>query len=217
MSEADYMTDQSHFLITGVTGARTDYGGKTSLATWWADTHGRAAFDVVIFANVKNDDAPEQHADAVVDDVEGIGRAIGDGAQFVTLSPTDHDWEAVSRRLKQFVQALPDDMSKFVVLDEGPELDEDAILWFVRVAGNGNSTKTLLLSQEPGAVPGRGQCILVWIGPVQENQRHVFRANKRENHFDAMREQHEPYHWSVLLGPEDTDRDHYRPVPEEYA
>lgn len=30
---AEYFRDRSHLLICGVTGARTDYGGKTALAT----------------------------------------------------------------------------------------------------------------------------------------------------------------------------------------
>jgi len=217
MTQADYFTDRTHFLITGVTGARTDFGGKTALATWWSDTHGRAANDVVLFVNPKLDDGPEQHADAVAQSIDEVAGAMADGAEFICFSPHDHDWQAVSRRFQRFVQELPNDMNKMVVLDEGPELDQEAIMWFVRVAGNGNNTKTLVLSQEPGAVEGRGQCVLVWVGPVQENNRHVFRANKRENHFDAMREEHEPYHWSVMLGPGDGDRDHYQPVPEEYA
>jgi len=217
VSEADYLTDRTHMLITGVTGSRTNYGGKTSLATWWADTHGRASTDVVLYLNVKLDEPPEEHAGVVARNLQEVGEAIGEGHQFVCFSPMDHDWEDVSVRFRDFVARLDRDLEKLVVLDEGPELDEDAILWFLRVAGNGNNCKTLLLSQEPGAVPGRGQCSLVWVGPVQENQRHVFRANNRENHFDAMQREHEPYHWSVLTGPGDDDRDHYRPVPEKYA
>lgn len=214
---AEYFTDTTHFLITGVTGARTNFGGKTSLATWWADTHGRAAFETVLFFNPKLDDSPEKHADATASSVQEVAGAMSEGHEFITFSPTDPDWTAVSRRFQEFVQALPPDMDKFVVLDEAPELDQDAIKWFVRVAGNGNNTKTLVLSQEPGAVEGRGQMVLIWVGPVQENNRHVFRANQRENHFDAMKEEHEPYHWSVMLGPGDDDRDHYEPVPEVYA
>jgi len=216
---ADYLTDRSHLLVAGVTGARTDYGGKTSLANWLASTHGRAAFDVVIMANVKADSAPEDHAEVVVDDVEGIGRAMGEGHTHICLTPSSADWEGVSQRLREFVEALPTDLSKLVVLDEAPELDEGALQWFVRVSGNGANCKAVILSQAPGDLPMavRRQCILVWVGPVSEQNRHVFTANSLGNHFDAMQREHEPYHWSVLLGPEDQDRDHYRPVPEEYA
>ena len=215
----EYLTDRSHILIAGVTGARTDYGGKTALANWWASTHGREAFDVVIFGNFKHDDGPERHAEVVARTVDEVAGAMGDGAQHVCLSPTDPDWPAVSERLRSFVDALPTDLSKLVVLDEAPELDDEALQWFVRVAGNGANCKTLVLSQAPGDLPQavRRQCILAWVGPVTENNRHVFRANNRENHFRAMLEEHDPYHWSVLLGPDDQDRDHFKPVPEEFA
>lgn len=219
MSEADYLTDRSHILIAGVTGARTKFGGKTSLATWWADTHGRASFDQVVFGNFKHDDAPERYADAVARTVEEVAGALGNGAEFVTLSPTNSDWELVSERLRALVDAMDPDKEKLVVLDESPELEPEALEWFARVAGNGASTKTLILSQAPGDLPMtvRRQCILCWVGPVSENNRHVFRSNNRENHFDAIREEHDPYEWSVLVGPDDDDRDYYEKVSEDYA
>lgn len=215
----DYFTDRSHILITGITGARTDYGGKTALANWWADNHGRASAEIVIFGNFKSDSGPEKHADAVVHDVESIAHAIADGAEFICYSPRTADWEAASQRLQAAVQALPNDMEKFVVLDEAPELDEEVILWFCRVAGNGNNTKTLLLSQNPGDMPSglRTQVILCWIGPATGNNKHVFRTNSRLNHFEYIREEHEPYVWTVMTGPDDADRDTFDPVPEEYA
>lgn len=218
-TRADYFTDRSHLLIAGVTGSRTDYGGKTGLANWWASNPGRAAFDVVIFGNFKGDAAPAEHADVEVESVDAIADAMAAGHQHICLTPADSDWEAVSSRLRAFVDALPADLEKMVVLDEAPELDEDALLWFVRVAGNGANCKTLVLAQAPGdlAMGVRRQTILCWVGPVTEDNRHIFEANKRGNHFDAMREQHEPYHWSVLTGPADEDRDHYQPVPEDYA
>lgn len=216
---APYFTDRSHLLIAGVTGSRTDYGGKTSLANWWCDTHGRASFDVVIFGNFKADAAPARHADVQVESVEEIAHAIRDGAEYICLTPRSADWAAVSERLRHAVDALPTDLEKLVVLDEAPELDEDALKWFVRVAGNGANCKTLVLSQAPGDLDMavRRQCILAWVGPVTEDNRHVFAANKRENHFDAMKREHEPYVWSVLTGPADEDRDTYNPVPEKYA
>lgn len=215
---ADYLTDRSHLFIAAPTGARTEYGGKTTLATWLCDTHGRASKDLVLFANVKLDDGPERHADAVCQDLHEVGQAVGNGATFVCLSPTNPDWVEVSRRVEAFVQELPSDMEKMVVLDEAPELDEEAVLWFCRVAGNGNNTKTIVLSQNPGDVSTsvRGQTILVWVGPATGNNRAVLEANNHGAHFDALQQQ-QPYHWSVLLGPEPADRDHYKPVPERYA
>lgn len=85
--------------------------------------------------------------------------------------------------------------------------------------GNGASCKSLVLAQAPGdlSMAVRRQCILSWVGPVSEDNRHVFEANKRGHHFDALQEEHGPYVWSVLTGPDPEDRDTYDPVPEDYA
>jgi hypothetical protein len=217
--DADYFTDRSHLLITGVTGARTDYGGKTTVANYLFDTAGKAAFDLRLFVNVKLDDGPEKTADVVCQSIDEVATAMGDGHRHICLSPTDYDWEAVSRRVRDFVRELPDDMEKFVVLDEAPEMDEDALMWFCRVAGNGNNVKTLLLSQNPGDMPSslRTNVILVWVGPATGNNKHIFEANNRRAHYEHIRENHDPYEWTVMTGPDAADRDYYDPVPEEYA
>lgn len=216
---ATYFDDRAHMLLSGVSGSRTRYGGKTSLATWWANTHGRAAFDVVIFGNFKSDDAPAEHADVEVATVDEVADAMAAGHTSICLTPESPDWEAVSRRLRSFVQALPSDVTKLVVLDEAPELDEDALLTFVRVLGNGSNTKTLVIAQAPGDLSTsiRRQTVLVWVGPATEQNAHVFDANGYGNHFAHIRDEHDPYQWTVITGPGDEDRDTYQPVPERYA
>jgi hypothetical protein len=218
VSEAGYLRDKSHLFVAAPTGSKTVYGGKSTLATWICDTHGRASKDLVLFVNVKLDDAPERAADAVAQDVEEVGRAFGDGAKFVTLSPMNPDWEEVSRRVQAFIRSLPTDTDKMVVLDEVPELDEDAVLWFVRVAGNGNNCKSVGIAQNPGDVSTsiRGQCILIWVGPAGGNNRAVLEAADRGAHYEHLTNQ-DPYHWSVLLGPEESDREEFKPVPEKYV
>jgi hypothetical protein len=218
MSRPDYFTDRSHLLITGVTGARTRYGGKTALANWWANEPGSEK-DLVVFLNVKQDRAPAEAADVEVGTVEAIADAMGAGHRHICLTPQTADWESVHERLRGLVDALPRDQEKLVVHDEAPELDEDTLAWFARVAGNGAACKSLFISQQPGAAPRsvRNQSILVWVGPAHENARHVFRANGRENHFDHIDREHDPYWWTVVLGPGDQDRDTYEPIPEVYA
>ena len=215
---AEYFTDRSHMLITGVTGARTRYGGKTALANWWASEPG-STFDLVVFYNPKQDQPPAEHADVEVATVDELADAVGGGHRHVCLTPRTAKWADVHERLLEFIQALPRDMEKLVVHDEAPELDEDALATFARVAGNGSACKSLFVSQQPGDAPRavRNQSILVWVGPAHENARHVFRANGRENHFDHIDEAHEPYMWTVVLGPGEDDRDTYDPVPEAYA
>jgi len=219
VSAPSYFTDRSHWLIAGVTGARTRFGGKTALATWFCDTHGRASNDVVLFLNSKGDNGPERYADVVVDNVPDVAPAVQAGNEWVTITPESHDWAAVSRRLAKAVRSMPDHLDKLVVCDEAPELDSDSLQFLVRVAGNGHNCKTLLIAQAPGDLSTgvRRQCLLCWVGPATENNRHVFRANNRENHFQKIVTEHDPYQWSVLLGPEEEDRDTFGKVPEEYA
>jgi hypothetical protein len=218
MTHPDYLTDRSHLLVTGVTGARTRYGGKTALANWIASEPGSQK-DLIVFFNPKQDPEPVEFADADAATVRELARKIDAGARHVTLTPRTAEWAEVHARLLEFVQALPRDVEKLVVHDEAPELDEDALATFARVAGNGSACKSVFISQQPGDAPRavRNQSILVWVGPAHENARHVFRANGRGNHFDAIVDDHEPYYWSVILGPDDEDRDTFEPVPARYA
>jgi len=218
MSESEpYFRDRSHVLISGVSGSRTNYGGKTALATYWAAEHGQA-FDLVVFCNFKQDGVA-RHFDVEVGSVSSLAGAMADGARHVVLTPTDPDWQAVHDRLAAFVRELPQEMDKLVVHDEAPEYDAESLLWFVRVAGNGTNCKSLVVAQAPGdlSTSVRRQCVPCWVGPATEQNRHYFRANTYENHFEHILEAHEPYMWTVITGPGDDDRDTYSPVPERYA
>jgi len=216
---ASYFTDRSHILLSGVSGSRTDYGGKTGVANWWATTHGRAAFDLVVFFNAKQDAAPGEHAETEVGTVRELAEAMRAGHRHICLTPTDPDWEAVHERLAAFVRELPKDLDKLVVHDEAPEYDGESLLWFLRVAGNGSNCKSIVIAQAPGDLDtaARRQLVTAWVGPLTEQNRHYFRANNYLVHYREMKEDHEPYNWSVITGPSEEDRDHYSPVPEEYA
>jgi hypothetical protein len=219
MHDAAYFQDKSHMLLTGITGSRTQYGGKTALATWWCDEPGRA-FDLEIFANVKQDDVGAVLEDFTeVSSVDGVASAMADGRRRIILTPTDPDWAAVSRRLEAFVRELPSDMTKLVVLDEVPELDEEAVLSFVRVHGNGANCKTLAIAQSPTDVSNSvvKQTTPVWVGLTTGSYAAWFRSHNLEQHFAHVQQNHEPYHWTVMTGPADEDRDHYQPVPERYG
>lgn len=213
------LTDGTPLMLTAPTGARSEFGGKTALATWFADNPLRER-DLVIFGNFKQDDVAD-----VLDDyrevrtVEELADAMGDGARRLILTPRTADWAAVSERLCEFVRALPDGMTKAVILDEAPELDEDALLTFVRVLGNGANTKTLLLNQSPTDMPGSllKNVVVVWVGVYRGAYDAWFRSHDLGAHSDHLAENHEPYHWTMLLGPGPNDREHYAPVPERYG
>ena len=214
-----YFTDNGHLLLTGITGAETDFGGKSALATWWADTHGRRR-DLVLWCNFKQDDVVGVLDGFVeVRSVRAVGEAMHDGARRIVLTPNNPDWEAVSRRVEALVRELPSDMSKLVVLDEVPELDEDAVLSFVRLHGNGANCKTLALAQSPTDVSGSvlKQTSPVWVGLIKSSYRAWFRTHDYEAHFDHIQQRHEPFHWTVITGPGESDRDHFEPVPAQYG
>lgn len=212
---ADYFTDRAHMLISGVSGSRTDYGGKTALANWWLDQWGHC-FDLALFLNFKRDDNVRGERVATLDE---LADAIAAGKSHINYVPENPDWQEEHERLQEFIRALPDDMSKIIVHDEAPEYDDESLLYFVRVAGNGNNCKSLVVAQSPTdlSTSVRNQCVPVWVGPTTEQNKHYFKANSYSNHYEFIQQVHDPYFWTVITGPGDDDRDHYQPVPEDYA
>lgn len=213
----DYLADTTHLLVTGPTGARTNYGGKSSLTAWLADNPLRER-ELVIVLNVKQDDFADVLEDyEEVASVDELADAMADGHRRVIITPQTADWETVSANLEAFIRELPSDMTKAVILDEVPELDEDAVLRFTRLHGNGASCKTVALAQSPTDVSGSvvKNCVPVWIGPAPGSYDAWFRAHDLGEHIDTLHAQN-PYEWSVLLGPDAADRDHFEPVSEVY-
>ncbi len=229
-----YLHDTAHLLITGVTGAKGDYlseggnsfGGKTALATWFADNPLREK-DLVVFGNFKQDAVGEVLTDytevgTVAELAEEMGRerARGETTHRFILTPRSPDWPAVSERLEGFIRELDRSISKAVVLDEAPELSEDAILSFVRVHGNGANCKTIVISQSPTDIDEDSiikQTMPVWVGPMDPDYSAWFVSHKIKEAFDYISENHAPYHWTVIIGKDEGDWHHYKPVPEEYA
>ncbi|RNJ25467.1 hypothetical protein [Halosegnis longus] len=221
-----YLSDNSPVLITGVTGAQGSYlddegqyGGKSALATWWTATHGSTR-NLVIFGNFKNDGVSDVLTDfREVGSISELATAMSDGWRRFVLTPNDGDWEAVSRRLEGFIRELPDAMTKLVVLDESPELDEDAVLSFVRVHGNGANCKTLVLAQSPTDLSTSivKQTLLCWVGPMKNDYLSWFRTHDYEAAFEFIDSAHDPYHWSVVLGKGEDEWHHYQPVDERWV
>jgi len=136
----------------------------------------------------------------------------------VIVSPTSSDWETVSQRFDTLVESLDGSATKIVGLDETPELDDDVVLRSVRLRGNQSSAKSLLLSQSPTDVDPSvvKQCVVCWVGPMPETYRPWLRSAGLASHADALAS-HDPYQWSLLTGPSESDRITFEPVPEAYA
>lgn len=217
---SDDVIANDHLLLTGPSGKLSDYGGKTATAVWWADNVGRQK-DLVVFLNSKQDDvAGKLDGYVEVPSVDAAADAIADGQRYVIITPTDPDWEAVSRRLEQFVRALGTDLGeKAVLLDEAPELDAEAVLSFVRVHGNGSNCQAILIAQSPTDVSTsivKG-VLIVWVGPMKSDYESWFKTHDRGPAFDYIQQHHDLYEWTVVLGPGEGEWTHYPAVPEEYA
>jgi len=217
---SDDVLQEDHLLLTGPTGRNSRFGGKTATATWFADNPARTR-DLVIFLNTKQDPIADVLEDFT--EVHSVGDAadeIGRGARRVIITPTDPDWAAVSERLEGFIRSLGTDLgSKVVILDEVPELDEDAVLSFVRVHGNGSNCQAVLISQSPTDVSTSitKQATIAWVGPMKSDYGAWFREHDRGPAFEYIQRAHDPYEWTVVLGPGDGEWKHYPAVPEEYA
>lgn len=226
MTRPAYFTDNGHILLTGVTGAQGDYlgeggtfGGKSALATWWADNPGREK-DLIIWGNFKHDNVASVLTDfCEVGSVEELARAMGKGARRLVLTPRDHDWAAVSERLEALVRNLDPEISKLVILDEAPELSEEAVLSFLRVHGNGANCKSIILAQSPTdlTTTHMKQLLPVWVGPMKTDYESWFRTHDRYEAYQYILENHEPYHWTVIIGKDEGEWHHYDPVSEEYV
>lgn len=217
---SDDVLQQDHILLTGPTGRNSRYGGKTATATWFADNPARTR-DLVIFLNTKQDPVADVLEDyREVNSVDEAARVIGEGAGRVIITPMDPDWAAVSRRLEGFIRALGHDLGdKVVILDEVPELDEDAVLSFVRVHGNGADCQAVLISQSPTDVSTSitKQATIAWVGPMKSDYESWFKTHDRGPAFDYISRAHDPYEWTLVLGPGEGEWTHYDAVPEVYA
>lgn len=218
MSDPSYFSDTSTVLITGISGTNTDYGGKTILANWWAYTHGRASFDLVIFLNFQRKEAVRG---TQVDSLEELADAMAEGESYFNVTPATADWEGFHARFEQFIAALDEDMRKFIVHDEAPTYDgEESLRKFVRLRGQMNSCKSVVVAQAPGDLEKpvrKASGPLAWVGPITTENQDYFSSKSYSNHFDHIMASQGPYEWCVITGPDDGDRDDYAPVPEEFA
>jgi len=215
----DDVLQEDHLMFTGPTGRNSGFGGKTATATWFADNAARTR-DLVIFLNTKGDDLQQLDDYREVSSVSAAADAIAEGARRVIITPTDPDWEGVSVRLEEYIRALGSDLgSKVVILDEVPELDEEAVLSFVRVHGNRANCQAVTIAQSPTDVSTSitKQVSPTWVGPMKSDYHAWFTEHDRGPAFEYISESHEPYHWTVVTGSGEGDWEHFKPVSEAYA
>lgn len=217
-----YLNDGGHVLISGATGAKADYGGKTSTANWWFEQSvEKGHHDAGLFFNPKGHSAVRG---VEVRDLGELARAYRDGARLFNYNPrvrpgeTDglaSEFSDVAEVLRQ----LPGDW--IVVADEAQDYRESAYLdWILSQGGNleGGGFTALVLTQRPWNLSEelRGNMpVKIWVGPVTTEGRKFFQVENMSNVVEQVERETGPYHWAVTDG---GDYQHVNPpVPEEYA
>lgn len=219
--------DGSHVLISGVTGAGDDFGGKTSTAAWWLETAvGAGHFDYGLAFSPKGNRFPgptvtnsREAAQAVSSGARVIEWTIsGPPAQLASSDFGDAHAEAMSFAwgLNGSVLAVHDDAVMFA--------KADSLAWSTALAGNPgpgeDRIKSIVVSQDPWDLPRQAVRsnlpVLVWVGPLGDDAKRYFDVMKKADAADVVRERHtEPYMWSVIDG--DGEVMTFGPVPERFA
>lgn len=203
-----YLTDGGHVLISGATGSRPDYGGKTVIMSWWVQ-HLVAAGEVEagVMVNPKGHGwlgkgpGPET---VTVSTISELGEAWDRGARCFDFRldrsrAEDHHAELVAILLK-----LPG--KKVIGHDEahnyaGGKSFEDCLAEYGNL--DQGSMKSLVVTQRPwnlgedhlGNLP-----VKIWVGPITGEGRRFFKSwemahvmDQLDDHPDAGR----PYWWIV--------------------
>jgi hypothetical protein len=211
MTERYYLADGGHVLISGSTGARDDYGGKTVTANWWfSQLVERGWRDAGVYINPK-------------------GHGNIRGQRVSTLKGLAESWRS-GNRLFNFHGDAPDGVvgtlrnlpgEKVVVFDEAQQYrDSEQLDWVLSQGGNldSGSIRGLVVTQRPWNLSEELRAnmpLKVWVGPVTPEARKFFQVEQMEGEIEKVRDEMEPYHWAV------TDAGTFQhvnpPVPEDYA
>jgi len=206
-----YLADGGHVLITGATGARDDYGGKSVLANWWAsELVEKGHRDVGLVVNPKGHSFYRGAHGGHLDD---LAESYRQGERVLSLDVQAPD-AAVA-----FVEELPG--SAVVVFDEAWDYSQSQKLnEAVRQLGNvdGGGIRSLVVSQRAWDLPDaiRNSCPLkVWVGPLTSEGRRYFETMGQGGAADAIEGEMGAHEWAVVDGGELQDIN--QPVPERYA
>lgn len=214
-----YLTDSSHVLITGATGAGDKYGGKTVLANWWIDNLSQSN-DMVLFYNPKGHRfvrGKEVHS------LEGLVSKYNAGNRQFNFVPTDTVGDHIE--IVEFLRHIPG--RKCVVHDEIHAVgDSDLTDWCYRQGGNiGNGSRfesadirSIGVTQHPWDVPQsvlNNSPLLIWVGPKTQESKRYFQSMQIESAWGNIPDDLPPYHWAVIDGGEVVDIN--SAVPKEYS
>lgn len=221
MSQTYYLTDGSHVLISGATGAGEQYGGKSVLANWWYEQSvAKGWHHLGVYVNPKG---LGYVRGTTVRSLQGLAQSYQAGKRLFDYRP-DGDLEAAHDRVTRMLRNLPGE--KIVVHDEAQEYrGTDSLNWLLAQGGNMRNSaeetddiRSLVVTQRPWNLSEELRAnmpLKVWVGPFGNEATHFFEAERMGAAADKVEANTGPYHWSVTDGGDYVET--LPPVPEEYA
>jgi hypothetical protein len=211
MNDMYYLTDSGHVLVSGSTGARDDYGGKTVLCNWWFSKLVEEGWrDMGVFIN------PKGHSfvrGRTVSTLKGLAESYRAGNRLFDFRSDDPD-SAI-----QTLRQLPGE--KVIVADEAQSYRKSEQLnWVLSQGGNldSGSIRALVVTQRPWNLSEELRAnmpVKIWVGPVTPEGEKFFQVEQMRGEIDEVRANAGAYKWAV------TDAGQYQhtnpPVPEAYA
>lgn len=211
MTERYYLTDNGHVLISGATGARDDYGGKTVLANWWFSSEVEKGHrHMGVFINPKGHGFINGRS---VRSLKGIAESYRAGHRLFNVH-TDTPEPYI-----EWMKQMPGE--KVAVFDEAQQYaDNDVFQWVLNQGGNldEGSIRALVVTQRPWNMPEPVRLnmpVKIWVGPMTPEGRKFFQAEQMPELADDLDGEIQPYHWAVTDAGE---LQHVNPpVPAKYA
>lgn len=218
----DYLTDGSHVLISGATGAGDTYGGKSVLANWWYDNSVRQGWHSLgVFYNPKG---LSYVRGVTVRGLDDLARHYREGARLFDFRPDSNYGADEHKPLIDMLRELPG--SKIVVHDEAQGYsDSDGLAWCLSQGGNlgsseatSDSIRSMLVTQRPWNLPERMRAeapLKIWVGPATSEGERFFSVENMKPAYERVKDNSGKYRWSVTNAGEFVETN--QPVPEEYA
>lgn len=206
-----YLADGGHVLISGATGSRKDYGGKTVLANWWASNLvAKGHRDVSVFINPKGHGFVRGNR---VRSQSGLQQSLNAGTSQINYTKP-HPNAVVAELAKRNANAV-------VVFDEAWEYDGSwGLNQTVRKLGNidGGGIRGLVVSQRPWDLTDavlNSTPLIVWVGPLTNEGQRYFETMNMSQEAAKINGKMEPYQWAVFDGGELQEVND--PVPASFA
>ena len=221
MSDHYYLTDGSHVLISGATGAGSEFGGKSVLANWWfSQSVEQRWHDLGLFYNPKG---LSYVRGQTVTSLSGLAQSYRAGYRLFDYRPSN-DVEAEHEAVIETLEQLPG--SKIVAHDEaqsyqGSEKLNRALAQLGNMSNASTPTddiRSLVITQRPWNLNEELRAnmpLKVWVGPYGNEAEHFFNAERMSAAGEKVRANTGAYRWSVTDGGEFVETN--EPVPGEYA